>query len=91
MLDPLLAQPSAKAALVEFDSSVHLTRNFTGNHDAIQQDLENLSGGDGGAAILDAVQTAVQLLNSTPVGHRRALLLISETRDQAAKLPSSMM
>lgn len=86
MLDPLLAQPSAKAALVEFDSSVHLTRNFTGNHDAIQQDLENLSGGDGGGAILDAVQTAVQLLNSTPVGHRRVLLLISETRDQGSKV-----
>ena len=31
MLDPLLAQPSAKAALLEFDSEVHLTRNFTGS------------------------------------------------------------
>jgi len=86
MLDPLLAQPSAKAALLEFDSEVHLTRNFTGSRDTIQQDLENLQGGDGGAVILDAVQSAVQLLNNTPVGHRRVLLLISETRDQGSKL-----
>jgi len=86
MLDPLLAQPSAKAALLEFDSEVHLTRNFTGSRDTIQQDLENLQGRDGGAVILDAVQSAVQLLNNTPVGHRRVLLLISETRDQGSKV-----
>lgn len=86
MLDPLLAQPSAKAALLEFDSEVHLTRNFTGSRDTIEHDLENLQGGDGGAVILDAVQSAVQLLNSTPVGHRRVLLLISETRDQGSKV-----
>jgi hypothetical protein len=85
MLDPLLARPGAKAALIEFDGAVHMTRNFTGDADAIRHDLDNLEGGDGGAVILDAVQSAVKLLNSTPVGHRRVLLLISETRDQGSK------
>ena len=86
MLGALLEQEGSKAAVVEFDSKVRVTRNFTGDHELIRQELENLEPGDGEAAILDAVQYSVRILNVTPTEHRRVLLLISETRDHGSKI-----
>ncbi len=40
--------------------------------------------GDNGAAILDALQTAVDMLRSQPAGYRRAILLVSETLDRGS-------
>ena len=41
--------------------------------------------GDGGAAILDTVNYAANLLESQPKEYRRVLLLISEERDHGSK------
>ena len=41
--------------------------------------------GDGGAAILDTISSAVDLLESQPKEYRRVLLLISEERDHGSK------
>jgi hypothetical protein len=49
MLDPLFSQGTARVALVEFDSQVKLTRNFTRDESLIDDDLTNLQAGDGGA------------------------------------------
>ena len=90
MLDPILGQGQAQLALVEFDSNVEVVRYFTHGQARIADDLKALSPGDDGAAILDAIDTSVKLLNQTPQGRRRMLLLISETRDHgshAAKIP----
>jgi VWFA-related protein len=81
MLDPIFAQPESRVALVEFDSGVRLAQNFSHNSVGIASALEHLAPGDGGAAILDAVQFSVRLLEDSPQRHRRVLLLISETRD----------
>jgi hypothetical protein len=43
-----------------------------------------LTPGDGGAAILDAVDFSVKLLSKQPEERRRVLLLISETRDHGS-------
>src|SRR5208282_771041 len=55
MLDPLFSQGTARVALVEFDSKVELTRNFTKDASLITADLKNLQPGDEGAATLDAI------------------------------------
>ena len=47
--------------------------------------LRHLEPGDGGAAILDTVNYAVDLLESQPKDYRRVLLLISEERDHGSK------
>jgi len=83
MLDPLFAQ-GARVALLEFDSKVEITRNFTKDASLIAADLSNLEPGDDGAAILDAVAAAVNLLKNEPDERQRVLLLISETRDHAS-------
>jgi VWFA-related protein len=85
MLDPLFAPGTARVALVEFDSQVDLTRNFTSDDSPISADLDNLKPGDGGAAILDAIAYSIHLLKQEPDGRQRVLLLISETRDHGSK------
>jgi len=84
MLDPLFSQGTARVALVEFDSRVELTRNFTNDSSLIAADLSNLRPGDGGAAILDAVSYSIHLLQQQPEDRQRVLLLISETRDHGS-------
>jgi VWFA-related protein len=84
MLDPILRQGQTRAALIEFDSAVEVTRNFTQDPSLIPDDLKNLQAGDGGAAILDAVDAAVTLLKKEPEDRLRVLLLISETRDHGS-------
>jgi VWFA-related protein len=84
MINPVLDQPGSEVALVEFDSGVNLVRDFTSSSDSMDSALNELRSGDGGAAILDAVQYSLRLLAHTPKGHRRVLLLISETRDHGS-------
>jgi VWFA-related protein len=84
MLQPVFSQPGAKVALIVFDSQVHGMEDFTGNEDTISHDLAGLQPGDGGAAVLDAINYSVKLLDSVPKNHQRVLLLISETRDHGS-------
>lgn len=41
--------------------------------------------GDNGAAILDSVEFAVNMLRAEPVGYRRMILLVSETADRGSE------
>jgi len=41
--------------------------------------------GDNGAAILDTLKFAVDMLRSEPIGYRRAILLVSETADRGSE------
>ena len=84
MLSPLFALGTARVAVVEFDSQVVLTRNFTRDESLVDDDLTNLQPGDGGATILDAVNYSVGLLKKEPEDRQRVLLLISETRDHGS-------
>ena len=84
MLDPLFSLGTARVAVVEFDSQVELTRNFTKDARLVEDDLRNLQAGDGGATILDAVEYSVNLLKKEPEERLRVLLLISETRDHGS-------
>jgi VWFA-related protein len=84
MLEPLFALGTARVAVVEFDSHVDLTRNFTRDPTLVRDDLRNLQPGDGGATILDAIDTSINLLKREAEGRQRVLLLISETRDHGS-------
>ena len=84
MLGPLFAPGTARVAIVEFDSQVELTRDFSGDESLIDADLTNLQAGDHGASILDAINYSVGLLKREPEGRMRVLLLVSETRDHGS-------
>jgi VWFA-related protein len=84
MLAPILDQPRTQIAVLAFDSQLNLAQDFTDDAAQIAKCLHHLEPGDRGAAILDAVQYAVRLLNKTPEGSQKVLLLISETRDHGS-------
>ena len=86
MIDPLFAQGAARVAIVEFDSGVHLTRNFSKDESLVDADLNNLQPGDDGARILDAIHYSIDLLKKESEGRLRVLLLISEVHDHGSKL-----
>ena len=84
MLEPIVSQGHAKVAVVEFDSQIQAVHDFTSDADRIAHDLNGLQAGDGGAAVLDAVDSSIKLLEKAPNERERVLLLISETRDQGS-------
>ncbi|HEY3929293.1 MAG TPA: VWA domain-containing protein [Candidatus Koribacter sp.] len=85
MLYPLLDQGHAEIAIVAFDSHVHELQNFSGDDVKTSRVLDSLQPGDGGAAIIDAVDYGLRMLASTPTDRQRVLLLVSETRDHGSK------
>jgi VWFA-related protein len=85
LLDLFLSDGKGQAALVGFDAKPHLICDFTHSSEEVNQALNHLEPGNGGAAILDTVSYAVDLLQSQPKEYRRVLLLISEERDHGSK------
>jgi VWFA-related protein len=85
LLQLFLGDGKSEAALVGFDSKPQLVRDFTRSTDDLTEDLRHFAPGDGGAAILDTIGYAVDLLQTQPREYRRVLLLISEERDHGSK------
>jgi VWFA-related protein len=86
MLSPVLDHAQTSAALVEFDSGIHVVQEFTEDPMPILSELRTLEAGDDGAAIIDAVKYSVNRLNQQPQGRLRVLLLISEMRDHGSHI-----
>jgi len=84
MLAPILDQPDTRIAILTFDNQLNVAQDFTADGAQIANCLYNLQSGDNGAAILDAVQYSVRLLNKSQEGRQKVLLLISETRDHGS-------
>jgi VWFA-related protein len=85
LLDSFLTDPHSQAALVGFDSAPHLLHDYTHSSEDLSQGLKTMEPGDGGDAILDTVNYAVNLLETQPKSYRRVLLLLSEARDHGSK------
>jgi VWFA-related protein len=85
LLDLFVSDPRSQVALMGFDSRPHLIHDYTHSSDDLDDALQHLEPGDGGAAILDTVSSAVDLLELQPKEFRRVLLLVSEERDHGSK------
>jgi VWFA-related protein len=85
LLDLFLSDPRSQAALVGFDSEPQMIRDFGHSGEDLNQALKTMQPGDGGAAILDTISYAVDLLQTQPKEFRRVLLLISEQRDHGSQ------
>jgi len=79
-----------KIAVIAFGSTPKLVLNFTPepatNSTPLEETIHDLKPGDPGAAILDALGYAVELLRAQPPQYRRAILLLSETQDSGSQL-----
>jgi VWFA-related protein len=87
MLDALPGDTPHRIAVVEFDSRPRLLQDFTSDDQQVSGAFQSIRPGDGGAAILDAVWYAVDMLQDEPQQDQRAILLISETRDHGSRTP----
>jgi VWFA-related protein len=86
LLNPVFDQLGSRVALLEFDKGINMVSDFTEHQQPIKEALDRLEAGDNGAAIVDVVRLAANLLNKEPEGRRRLLLLVSETRDHGSHL-----
>ena len=81
VLDAVIGNVPHCIAVIGFDSTPRLERDFTSETDAAAKTIAALHVGDSGAAILDALSFAIDLLGKQPPSYRRAVLLFSETID----------
>ena len=85
LLDSLVGGVPHHVAVVAFDSEPHLEAEFTPDLNNIEGAMTDLLPGDGGAAILDSLRFAVDLLRRQPPNYRRAIVSISETLDHGSR------
>ena len=84
-LDAVIGDVRHLVAVVSFDSKPQIAQDFTDDTDAAAKAITNLTDGDQGAAILDAVNFGIDLLRDAPPRYRRAVLLITETADRGSE------
>lgn len=84
MLDNILGSIPHKVAIVAFDSTPTLVHHWSSHLDSISQTLATQDPGDSGAAVLDAINFSVDQLRPVPTTYRRAILLLSETKDNGS-------
>lgn len=86
LLDAIIGNVPHKIAVVSFDSEPELLQGFSSDTDRATAALDHLEPGDDGAAILDGLAFAVEMLRKQPPTYRRAILLVSETLDQGSHI-----
>jgi len=80
-LEHVLGSSTRKVALVTFDSRPEQIWPFPDRVDALYYFLRRPENGDHGAAILDAVNCAIGLLQLQPPNFRRIIILLSQVQD----------
>lgn len=85
MLDYLTGSAPHQVALVTFDSRPEEASDFLPNVEDLKGVLTHPVAGDRGAAILDAVNYGIELLQQQPAGTRRVLVLLSQPQDDGSK------
>ena len=91
MVDDLAGGAPKQVAVVQYGTEPELIGKFTDDQAKLDDNLAQLAPcEDGGASTLDAVEFANKLFDSSPATsaltrNRRAILLISETRDHGSK------
>ena len=84
-LDAVIGDVRHLVAVVSFDSKPRIAQDFTDDTDAAAKAIATLNEGDQGAAILDALNFGIDLLDDAPPRYRRAILLITETADSGSE------
>ncbi len=85
VLEAIVGGVQHRVALVSFDGSQHIEQPFTTDISEAAEALGSLEPGDKDAAILDSLRFCTEILSKEPPSYRRAILLLSETRDSGSK------
>lgn len=85
MLAAILGTPPNQVSVVHFDSQPEAASPFTSNIAQWTYAINHPDPGDDGAAIMDSLKFALDLLNHQPESNRRAILLICQPQDTGSK------
>jgi VWFA-related protein len=86
MIDGIAGNAPRDVAILSYGEGPHLLGDFSGSPDATSRALMKLKPcGDYGAATIDAAGYAVNMLRRRKSPYRRAILLVSETRDHGSR------
>jgi VWFA-related protein len=77
--------PSGEAAVLSYDNSVSTLLPFSKDNDKIEKTIANLTPGNSGARLYDALASAVGLLRDRPIGQRRAIVVVGEANDSGSE------
>ena len=92
MLNVTASTSTHKVALVTFDSRPQQIWNFPPRVDGLEYAFAHPYSGYSGAAIMDAVASAIDLLQAQPSNLRRIILLLSQPQDVGSKtLPHDVL
>ena len=84
LLESLIGQSVHEIMLVTFDSRPRATWHFPARSDGVEYALAHPVAGDDGAAILDAVDYVIELLQQEAGDFRRVVLLLSQSQDEGS-------
>jgi VWFA-related protein len=89
LFSQLLAADLGETALLSFSDEVTPLVDFTSDPDDLTHELKRLRPDGAGAAVLDGLRKALDMLAHRPPGRRLIVLMISENRDRSSqvKLP----
>ncbi len=85
LLYSMIGQSAHEIMLVTFDSHPRATWHFPARSDGVEYALTHPVAGDDGAAILDAVDYVIELLQQEAGDFRRVVLLLSQSRDEGSR------
>jgi VWFA-related protein len=91
MLAEILRGGANRASIVNFDSQIEGASPFTTDVAQWSEAIDKPDQGDSGAAIFDSIAYGLELLKKEPASNRRAILLISQERDDGSKIPLKEM
>ncbi|MEZ5398029.1 MAG: VWA domain-containing protein [Bryobacteraceae bacterium] len=86
LIEPLITGERGAAAVISFGAEVRTLAEFTHEHAEIRDAVAAVrTGDDSTARMRDAVALAAMMLEARPPRERKAILLISETRDRGSE------
>ena len=85
MISAILGASPGQIAVVNFDNIPEFESPFLSNVAEWSDAIDNPIPGNGGACVYDALAHALDLLDQQPAGTRRAILLISQQRDERSR------
>ncbi len=85
LINSMIGQSAHEIMLVTFDSQPRATWHFPARSDGVEYALAHPVAGDDGAAILDAVDYVIELLQQEAGDFRRVVLLLSQSQDEGSR------
>ena len=85
IVESILGTSPSKLALISFDSHLREIWAFPPSVDGVEYALTHQEVGDKGAAVMDAVQCGISILQKQPVQFRRIILLLSQAEDSGSQ------